>query len=217
VATRFFAVGALCPHGESGVGALSTQALVNPHYGPDGLAMLRDGAAPADVIRRLVEPDAGRAQRQVHMIDNAGRTAAHTGEECVPWFGHVQGDNASVAGNMLSGPQVVERTLARFLETAGKPLAERLIDALDAGEAAGGDSRGRQSAALKIYTTERWPELDIRVDDHVDPLPELRRLYSKSLERFAIFRRFIPSRANPVGTLDRREIEAAINKAHAGR
>jgi uncharacterized Ntn-hydrolase superfamily protein len=112
---------------------------------------------------------------------------------------------------------VVERTLVRFQETEGRPLAERLIDALDAGEAAGGDSRGRQSAALKIYTTERWPELDIRVDDHVDPLPELRRLYRKSLERFAVFRQFIPTRANPVGTLDRAVIEAAIVKAASGR
>ena len=120
-----------------------------------------------------------------------------------------RGDNVSVAGNMLAGPQVVQRTLDAYLAATG-PLAERLLAAMEAGEAAGGDKRGKQSAALKICTRDPYPDLDIRADDHPDPLSELRRLYRVSQERFAVFRRFLPGTDSPCGVLDRAVIDAAI-------
>jgi uncharacterized Ntn-hydrolase superfamily protein len=209
IATRFFAVGSLCPHAQSGVGALSTQALMNPHYGPQALAMLREGVAAPEVVKRLTAPDDGREQRQVHVIDSAGRIGQHTGRQCVDWCGAVSGDGYSVAGNMLANDRVVRET-AKAYQGSRKAFAERLIAALEAGEAAGGDKRGKQSAALLIYSTEEYPELSLRVDDHVEPLIELRRLYGKAHERFIPFMRCGPSKARPWGVLDRAVIEQEI-------
>ena len=209
IATRFFAVGALCPHAESGVGALSTQALINPHYGPQGLELLRSGVPAPEVVERLTAPDEGREQRQLHVIDAAGRIGQHTGRQCVDWCGAVSGDGYSVAGNMLANERVVSETARAFLGTR-KSFAERLLAALEAGEAAGGDKRGKQSAALLVYSTEAYPELSLRVDDHADPLAELRRLYDKAHERFIPFMRCGPSQARPWGVLDRAVIEQEI-------
>jgi uncharacterized Ntn-hydrolase superfamily protein len=215
VASRFFAVGALCPYALSGVGALSTQALVNPLYGLRALTRLAQGMAPTDVVRTLIYPDAGREHRQLHLVDAEGNTAIHTGLECVEWCGHVIGEGFSVAGNMLSGPQVIEDT-AQFYDAGRElPFAERLIAAMQAGEAAGGDKRGRQAVALIICTTEAYPALDLRVDDHPDPLLELNRLYVKSLERFQPFVACLPSRARPAGVTDRSAIEDEIRRFHA--
>jgi uncharacterized Ntn-hydrolase superfamily protein len=149
------------------------------------------------------------------MIDAQGRGIAHTGGDCVDWAGHVVGESFSVAGNMLAGPQVVQATAEAFAGARGRALAERFLIALEAGEAVGGDKRGRQSAALRVHTTEPWPALDIRVDDHADPLPELRRLYMVSQERWAIFRRFMATRMDYAGTTDRAVINAAIEAAQA--
>jgi uncharacterized Ntn-hydrolase superfamily protein len=209
IATRFFAVGSLCPHAQSGVGALSTQALMNPHYGPQGLAMMRDGVAAPEVVKRLIAPDEGREQRQVHVIDSAGRIGQYTGRQCVDCCGAVSGDGYSVAGNMLANDRVVRET-AKAFQGSRKGFAERLIAALEAGEAAGGDKRGKQSAALLIYSTEDYPELSLRVDDHTEPLMELRRLYDKAHERFIPFMRCGPSKARPWGVLDRAIIEQEI-------
>jgi uncharacterized Ntn-hydrolase superfamily protein len=209
IATRFFAVGSLCPHAQSGVGALSTQALMNPHYGPQGLELLRSGVPAPEVVRRLTAPDEGREQRQLHVIDAAGRIGQHTGKQCVDWCGAVSGDGFSVAGNMLASERVVRET-ARAFQNSKKTFAERLIAALEAGEAAGGDKRGKQSAALLVYSTEDYPELDLRVDDHAEPLAELRRLYDKAHERFIPFMRCGPSKARPCGVLDRAVIEQEI-------
>jgi uncharacterized Ntn-hydrolase superfamily protein len=217
VATRFFAVGSLCPHAMSGVGALCTQALVNPMYGPAGLKLLADGASAAEVVRRLTATDAGAAHRQLHVIDRNGHIAAHTGGACVGWCGDIHAEDYSLAGNMLAGPAVLEATAAAYTSHADRPLAERLIRALEAGEAAGGDKRGKQSAALRIYSTEDYPDLDIRVDDHVDPLVELRRLYEVSESYFAPFKRFLPTRAHPAGVFDRAVIESGIKAALASR
>ncbi|MBM3538186.1 MAG: DUF1028 domain-containing protein, partial [Alphaproteobacteria bacterium] len=172
VATRFFAVGALCPYARSGVGALATQALINPLY-LRGLDLLAEDVPPAEVINALTKPDKGREQRQLHMIDARGRIAAHTGSDCIDWCGHLVRDNFSVAGNMLAGPRVIEDTAEAYGKGSTLSFAERLIGALEAGEAAGGDKRGKQSAALLIYTTEDYPALDLRIDDHEDPLKEL--------------------------------------------
>jgi uncharacterized Ntn-hydrolase superfamily protein len=209
IATRFFAVGALCPHAQSGVGALSTQALVNPHYGRQGLDLLRAGVSAAEVVTRLVAPDEGRDHRQLHVIDAAGRIAQHTGAQCVDWAGAVAGEGFSVAGNMLANEQVIQQTARAFHESK-KPFAERLISALRAGEAVGGDKRGKQSAALLICSTEEYPELNLRVDDHTDPLAELNRLYHKAHERFVPYLKCSPSKARPWGVLDRAVIEQEI-------
>src|SRR5688500_1386226 len=209
IATRFFAVGSLCPHAQSGVGALSTQALMNPHYGPQGLAMPRDGVAAPEVAKRRLAPGAGREPRQRHGIHPAGRIGQHTGRQCVDWCGAVSGDGYSVAGNMLANDRVVRET-AKAFQGNTKAFAERLIVALEAGQAAGGDKRGKQSAALLIYSTEEYPELSLRVDDHTEPLVELRRLYDKAHERFIPFMRCGPSKARPWGVLDRALIEQEI-------
>lgn len=213
VATRFFAVGALCIHGDGGIGALATQALINPTFGPRGLRLLREGLDARTVVDALVAADPGRGARQLHVMDARGGLAAHTGADCVPWCGHLARDGVSVAGNMLAGPQVIEETARAFEAAAILPFPRRLIAALKAGEAAGGDSRGKQSAALRIHTTEEYPALDLRVDDHPDPLAELERLEAVSRERFVQFARFFATRSDPGGVFDRAVIEAAIEAA----
>ncbi|MCH8113831.1 MAG: DUF1028 domain-containing protein, partial [Proteobacteria bacterium] len=182
VATRFFAVGALCPWTEAKVGAISTQALVNPALGPRGLALLREGAPAPAALNALMRGDEGRAFRQVHLIDAKGQTAAYTGADCIDWAGRREGEAVSVAGNMLAGPAVVEDTLASYRANMDTPFVERLLLAMDAGEAAGGDKRGKQSAALLIQGSEPYRRLDMRVDDHAEPLVELRRLYGVALQ-----------------------------------
>lgn len=217
VASRFFAVGALCPYAHSGVGALSTQALLNPLYGPRGLALLSQGIAPDDVVRSLLADDAGREHRQLHLVDAEGNVAGHTGIRCLEWSGQLAGEGFSVAGNMLAGPQVIEDTAQVYDAGRDLPLAERLMAAMIAGEAAGGDKRGKQAVALLICTTEAYPFLDLRVDDHAEPLEELQRLYVKSLERYQPFVACLPGRARPAGITDRASIEAEILDFHAGR
>jgi len=217
VASRFFAVGALCPYARSDVGALATQALVNPGYGPAGLDRLARGDSPQQVVDALVADDEGREHRQVHLIDARGRAAAYTGAQCIGWCGHVTADGLSVAGNMLAGERVLTDTVEAFLEHDRLPLAERLMVAMEAGEAAGGDKRGKQAAALRIVTTESYPLLDLRVDDHPDPLVELRRLYDVSLERFQAFVSCLPSRARPAGITDRALIEREVERLRTAR
>ena len=214
VATRFFAVGALAIHVEGGVAALATQALINPMYAAarHGAAARRRGARcrrrrPAGRGCRSRPPPAAHDRR-------AGRIAQHTGEDCVAWCGAVRGTDVSVAGNMLAGRGGGGAHAGRVPARRG-PLAERLISALEAGEAAGGDKRGKQSAALKICTRDPYPDLDIRTDDHPDPLAELRRLHAVSQERFAVFRRFLAGADSPCGVFDRAVIDAAI--AREGR
>jgi uncharacterized Ntn-hydrolase superfamily protein len=217
VASRFFAVGALCPHARSGVGALATQALVNPLYAVPGMNLLAEGTPPDEVIRVLTGADEGRESRQLHVLDALGRSAAHTGSACIDWCGHRAGDGYSIAGNMLAGPQVLAETALSLERSAGQPLALRLLAALDAGDAAGGDKRGRQAAALLICTTEDYPFLDLRVDDHEEPFAELRRLYARSLERFVPFLSCLPSRARPAGITDRAVIEEEVARFQAQR
>jgi uncharacterized Ntn-hydrolase superfamily protein len=217
VASRFFAVGALCPYARSGVGAISTQALVNPGYGPRGLDLLEQGLAAADAIALLIAGDDGREHRQVHLIDRDGQSAAHTGAHCIDWCGHRAYDGFSVGGNMLAGPRVLDDSAAAYQSQADKPFAERLLAAMAAGEAAGGDKRGKQAAALLIHTTETYPFLDLRVDDHPEPIAELRRLYDTSLERFQPFLACLPSVARPAGITDRTVIEAEVERFQATR
>lgn len=215
VATRFFAVGALVPHIAAGIGAVATQALVNPYYGIDGLKLLRAGLAPCDILENLIAADAGHDSRQVHVMDASGRIAAHTGNACVDWCGHIKGDGFSIAGNMLAGGRVLDDTAKAYAANKNLPFAQRLIVAMHAGEAAGGDKRGKQSAALVIHGDEEWPALDLRVDDHADPLAELERLEQVSRERWVHFRTYLPSRSNPAGITDRATIDKGIEAAKA--
>ena len=212
VTTKFFAVGAGCPHAMSDAGALATQALINPTLGPRGLRLLAERVPAAAIVETLLASDQGRETRQLHVLDAAGRAAAHTGRDCVGWCGHLIRTGFSVAGNMLAGPKVIEDTADAYEAGAHLPFAERLIGALDAGQAAGGDKRGKQSAALKIYAGEEYPWLDIRVDDHVEPLVELRRLYEEARRRYLVFHRFLPTRNDPSGVFDRVVINAEVER-----
>jgi uncharacterized Ntn-hydrolase superfamily protein len=215
IASRFFAVGALCVHSRRGVGAMSTQALMNPLFGPAGIDNLNRGYSAADTLTTLLAADEGRDQRQVHLLPVQGPGAAHTGQACVDWCGHLVLDGLTVAGNMLAGPRVIEASAEAYLASSGLPMAERLLAALDAGEAAGGDKRGKQSAALRIHRDEDYLSLDLRVDDHAEPFIELRRLYEKSQERFFPFVECLPGRGRPSGTIERPQIEAHIDAFYA--
>ncbi|HLZ05824.1 MAG TPA: DUF1028 domain-containing protein [Bradyrhizobium sp.] len=213
VATKFFAVGARVPHIAAGIGGIATQALVNPYYGIDGVKLLREGKSPKEIMATLLASDSGRESRQLHIMDARGSIAAHTGKDCVDWCGHRPGDGFSIAGNMLAGPLVLEDSANAYVANRSLPFAQRLIAAMRAGEAAGGDKRGKQSAALLIHDTEEWSALDLRVDDHDDPLTELERLERVSRERWTHFRQFLPTRQNPAGITDRATIEAGIAAA----
>jgi uncharacterized Ntn-hydrolase superfamily protein len=217
VASRFFAVGALVPHLRGGVGAVATQAFVNPTYGPDGLRLLAAGAPPAAIADIFTERDDGHANRQFHLIDAQGRNAAFTGAKCVDWAGHLLAEGVSVAGNMLEGPQVVAQTLKAYEAAMDKPLAERLLIAMQAGEDAGGDKRGRQSACLVIYRDQDYAWLDIRADDDSDPLTELRRLYAVAQERYLHVAETMATRTNPHGLTDRSHIDRRIAELEAER
>lgn len=213
VATRAFAVGARVPHIRSGLGAVATQALTNPYYGPRGLALIAAGATAEDCVRMLRAADDGREHRQVHVMDKSGNFAAATGSACIDWCGHLIRPTFSVAGNMLAGPQVIEETAKAYEASLDMPFARRLIHALKAGEAVGGDKRGKQSSALLVHDEEDHAALDLRVDDHADPLGELARLEAVARERWVHMRRFGATNADPAGIIDRELLETAIRKS----
>ncbi|MBN1640116.1 MAG: DUF1028 domain-containing protein [Anaerolineae bacterium] len=181
VQSHWFSVGALCPWAEAGVGAIATQSFVNVSYGPRGLAMLREGRTAGEVVEALIGPDEGQAVRQLAVVDARGNVAAHTGSGCVPEAGHLLGDSFSVQANMMHNDGVWPAMAAAYRASRG-PLAERLVEALAAAQAAGGDIRGRQSAALLVVraasTGAVWEDrlVDLRVEDHPDPVVELARL-----------------------------------------
>lgn len=216
VASRFFACGSLVPY-VGPTAAVASQAFVNPLWGTEGLARLSAGEAPEEVLADLKARDAGQAIRQAHMIAPDGRIAQHTGADCVPWCGHVSGPDVSVAGNMLAGPEVVADTLQSFLDNAALCFEDRLLAAMQAGEDAGGDKRGKQAAGLLIYKGQPFPDLDLRVDDHADPLAELRRLQAVSRERYRLFAMGIPTVEQFSGMTDRSPIDEAIAKDEAHR
>jgi len=183
VESKFVSVGAVVPFAQAGVGAVATQSYANTTYGPRGLAMLKRGLAPKDVLKALTAKDPMAAQRQVGIVDARGRAAAFTGEECFEWAGHLVGRNYAVQGNILAGEAVV-KAMARAFESTEGDLPVRLLAALVAGQKAGGDRRGEQSAALLVVRDhggyggfgDRW--IDIRVDDHPHPIEELIRIFN---------------------------------------
>ena len=184
VQSRFLAVGAGVPGAEPQVGAVATQALANMRYVPDGLELLRQGLSAEEVVARLTEADEGRAERQLGVVDAQGRAATYTGADCLDWAGGITGDGYAAQGNILVSEETVTALGRTFEETKGYPLAERLIDALAAAQAAGGDRRGQQSAALLVvrkdggYMGTSDALVDLRVDDHPAPIGELRRIYA---------------------------------------
>jgi uncharacterized Ntn-hydrolase superfamily protein len=209
VATRAFAVGAHCPYVRSGVGAVATQSITNRYLGPAILDLLARGIAPATAIESALTADAGRHLRQVHAVDRFGRAAAWTGKNCVEWCEDRAANQVSVAGNMLTGQDVLAHTFAAFAGNGDLALPERLLRAMQAGERAGGDRRGRQSAALLLTTSEDFADLNIRVDDHADPLFELDRLLAIWRQQWPQRAAWAPSKANPSGCIDLDVIEAA--------
>ena len=207
VTTCAFAVGASCPFVRSGVGAVSTQSITNRYLGPAILDALARGVDPASAIEGALAGDEGKHLRQVHAVDRHGRTAAWTGKNCVSWCGSSDAPGVSVAGNMLAGEAVVTDTLHSFI-SGGALLPERMMDALDAGQRAGGDRRGKQSAAMVLTTTEDFPDLSLRVDDHAEPLGELRRLLDIWRHNTAPGLHSRPRRDNPSGFIDLDALEA---------
>jgi uncharacterized Ntn-hydrolase superfamily protein len=190
VQSKFLAVGSIVPWAEPLVGAIATQSYANPRYGPDGLALLRQGASAEEVVERLTAADDLRAERQLGVVDAHGRGAAYTGDECNEWAGSRTGASYAAQGNILVSAETVDALGETFEATAGNPLAERLLDCLDAAQAAGGDRRGQQSAALLVVGPEQGYAglsdvfVDLRVDDHTRPLEELRRIFGIHQELF---------------------------------
>jgi uncharacterized Ntn-hydrolase superfamily protein len=182
VASKCLAVGHAVPWGGAHAGAVATQALANLSYGPDGVAMMRSGRAAPDVVEELIGPDKLASQRQLGVVDASGGAANHTGSDCLPWAGGIVDGDVAVQGNILAGEQVVVAMLGAYRAGRGQLFVQRLLRALEAGDAAGGDRRGRQSACVRV-----WREgaaygggldvaVDLRIDDHAEPVPELRRL-----------------------------------------
>ena len=192
VQSKFLAVGSVVPWAEAGVGAVATQAYANPRYGPDGLALLREGLRAETVVERLVAADAGRGERQLGVVDRDGGSAAYTGPECHGWAGHRTGECYAAQGNILVSRETVDALAETFEATRGRPLAPRLLESLAAAQAAGGDRRGQQSAALVLvqpnggYAGLSDVAYDLRVADHPRPIDELRRLYALHERLFGV-------------------------------
>lgn len=216
VASKFFACGAVVPHVGAEV-AVASQAFCNPIWGTEGKKRLTAGEKAQTVLDDFVARDAGQAIRQAHLMDRHGSFAAHTGQDCVDWAGHLIGDDHSVAGNMLAGPDVLAATSQTYKARTDLPFAARLIAAMQAGELAGGDKRGRQAAGLIIHKGEDHASLDLRADDHADPLAELDRLWEVAQERYVQFTLGMATAANFSGLTDRAPIDDAIATAEARR
>jgi uncharacterized Ntn-hydrolase superfamily protein len=184
VQSKFLAVGSVCAFAEPEVGAVATQAFANPRYGPEGLALLREGLSADDAVARLTDADEGRAERQVGIVDGNGRAASYTGTDCVHWAGGRTGPCYAAQGNILVGEETVAALAKTFEETAHLPLVQRLLECLVAAQAAGGDRRGQQSASLLVVERDAGYAglsdvlVDLRVDDHERPIEELRRIYA---------------------------------------
>lgn len=204
VATKHLAVGALVPHAKASVGAIATQGQTNPLLGINGLEILEqriiheskiaEVLSLKELIHLLLKDDKERDRRQIHLVDSKGHTAAWTGQDCVGWAGHLTFPYFSVAGNMLVGEEVLTAMADAYREKEGIEFCDRLLQALEAGEAVGGDKRGRQSAALYVVHQNIYPHLDLRVDHHDDPLSQLRFLFEESRQNYyQSFRQSMPS------------------------
>jgi uncharacterized Ntn-hydrolase superfamily protein len=199
VATAVPAVGSMCPFTRAGTGAVSTQSWVNPYLALDVLDAIAGGQSASAALKAVLAGDASRELRQIGVVDAAGEAAAFTGADCTPWCGQEIGDGFAVQGNMLTSPEVVAAMMAAFRASEGMPLDERLMRAMEAGDAAGGDRRGRQSASLRLQGEEAYPALDLRVDEHRQPVAELRRVLEIARLQLVPFVDGMPRRGVPPG------------------
>ena len=210
VSTAVPGVGALCPFVGAGVGAVCTQSWVNPYLGIDGVRLMGEGKTAQQALDQLIAADPGREVRQLGLVDRDGGSAAWTGKDCTQWFGHITGRDFAVQGNMLVGEPTIRAMADAFVAGAALDLPERLIVVLEAGQAAGGDKRGRQSAALKVHHREDYPWLDLRVDEHRYPIAELRRVYEVARHQLLPFIAGMPTRATPLGNLPKEITEILL-------
>ena len=201
VSTAVPAVGALCPHVKAGVGAVSTQSWVNPYLAIEALGLMEQGTTGPEALKTVLAADEAKNLRQIGVVDADGRSASWSGGDCTPWYGHITEDYFAVQGNMLVGEATLTAMAEAFQGNAAQDLAERLLLALEAGSAAGGDKRGKQSAALRVHHTEDYPWLDLRVDEHAQPVAELRRVATIARLQLLPFVEGMPKRGQPAGSL----------------
>jgi uncharacterized Ntn-hydrolase superfamily protein len=191
----------------AGIGAVAVQSWPNLYAAKDALEHLRGGAGADEALAAVLADDPDRELRQFGVVDADGRAASHSGSENTHWFGHATGENYAAQGNMLMGPETVSELARAFALEPEAPLAERLLSALEAGQQAGGDKRGRQCSALYVVAVEEYPLWDLRVDEHPEPVAELRRIYEIAREQLLPFVEGLPTRANPRGSLSDEFIE----------
>jgi uncharacterized Ntn-hydrolase superfamily protein len=201
VSTAVPAVAGVCSFVRPHIGAISTQSWVNPYLGIDGLALLADGLTAQQTLDKLMAQDPGREVRQIGIADSSGGSAAWSGSQCTTWFGHLTGPDYAVQGNMLVGEATIQAMAEAFLDGASLDLPERLVAVLEAGQAAGGDKRGRQCAALLVYANEEYPYMNVRVDEHPEPVAELRRVFEIARHQLMPFVHGMPTRNDPIGNL----------------
>lgn len=201
VSTAVPAVGSICPYMKSGVGAVSTQSWVNPYLAIDTLRRIEAGMSAAQALEAAMADDDAKHLRQIGVVDATGRAVAWSGEHCTPWFGHIVRDHFAVQGNMLKGEPTIVAMADAFEDTEHQTLAERMLRALEAGQLAGGDKRGKQSAALRVHHVEDYPWLDLRVDEHAQPIAELRRVYEVAKLQLLPFIEGMPRRGAAAGAL----------------
>lgn len=218
--SKALAAGAGGENVKLGVGVIASQAFANPYLAIDGLRLIEDGLPAERVVERVIGSDAGRDLRQLGVVDQEGRVAAYTGDRCIPWAGHILGGGYICLGNILEGEQVVKAMATAYERSDGEPLYERLMRALEAGEDAGGDRRGRQAAGIRVISDQEYPYCDLRVDDHVDPVSELRRILDIFREKKQQFPDTSPRRDNFTPNWEllvrRREmIEEELNETQA--
>jgi uncharacterized Ntn-hydrolase superfamily protein len=194
--SKALSAGGLVPYLKAGAGAIASQSFVNPYLGIDGLDLLEQGLPAERAVERLIAGDPGRDLRQLGVVDKEGRVAAYTGERCIDWAGHVFGGGYVCLGNILVSQDVVKAMAMAFEQSVEEELPERLMQVLEAGQDAGGDRRGRQSAGMHIVGTEAYPLVDLRVDDHPDPVPELRRVLGVWNSEESAWLRLMPTRAD---------------------
>lgn len=206
VSTKLPAVGMLCPFAKAGVGAVASQSFVNPYLGHWALEFLAQGLSAQETLKKILERDPLPSIRQIGIVDREGRAVSYTGEECDTWCGHVIRKHCAAQGNMLVNAETVGAMAERFETTADLDLAERLMQALEAGQDAGGDKRGRQSAALLVVDTEEYPLVSLRVDEHAHPVVELRRVLEVFKKDLLPFMPMLPTLANPRGAFDLEEL-----------
>ncbi len=215
--SKALSAGGGVPYCRAHVGAIASQSFVNPYLGIDGLVLLEQGLTAERALEHLLEGDPGRDLRQIAIVDRDGRVATHTGARCIPWAGHVLGAGYVALGNILTGEEVAQAMARAFESTLMEELPERLMQALEAGQAAGGDRRGRQSAGIMVVAEEEYPWCNLRVDDHADPVSELRRVLELYKREQPFWQMMLPRRDDYIPQWDavmrvRDQMEASLNE-----